>query len=531
MKNDTRPWYDHAVIYEIYPLSFKDSDGDGMGDLSGVISKLDYLKWLGVDAIWLTPFFTSPMKDFGYDISDYKNVDPRFGSLEIIKNLFKEAHARDIKVLIDLVTNHTSSEHPWFVESKSSKDNPKRDWYVWRDPGVNGGLPNNWLSVSGGPAWTYDEKSGQYYLHQFLPDQPDLNWRNAEVKKAMKDVMEFWIAQGVDGFRIDAISHMVEDIQFRDEPFVPFAKRTHDQTVYDSMAHIYSQNQPELKEVIIMFSEIAFAHKDIFLVSEAYLPAAGLLEFYRACPHHNHAPFNFNLLKLPWKAQAYRAEVDVYEKALNPEDVRPYVLGNHDVSRLASRIGREHTPLAAMLLLTLPGSKFVYYGEEIGMEDTVIPEDKIQDNFSRDKKDSTRDQSRTPMQWDNSTYAGFSNNEPWLPVNESKSTYNVATETKDPSSLLNLYKKLIALSKSEPALQYGTYTSFDVTSHHVFAFERSYEKEKVFVYLNFKNESRSIVLPEGSFEIILSTNPQTQLQSIEKELVLASNEGVIVRKK
>lgn len=340
MKERAYPWYEHAIIYQIYPLSFKDSNGDGTGDLQGIISKLGYLESLGVNGIWITPIYPSPMKDHGYDVSNYYDIDARFGDMQIFEKLVSEAHAKNIKIIMDMVTNHTSSEHPWFIESKSSKDNPKRDWYVWHDGASGGGMPNNWLAVSGGPAWTYDEKSSQYYLHQFLSDQPDLNWRNPEVKAAMKKVMEFWIEKGVDGFRMDAISHMIEDSQFRNEP-TAVIKAGFKYTMYDTLSHIYSKDQPELKEMIAMFSEIAHNHQDVFIVSETYLPPEGLLEFYRACPYHNHAPFNFNLIPLPWRADSYRASVDVYEKALEPEDVRPYALGNHDVPRLASASDRN----------------------------------------------------------------------------------------------------------------------------------------------------------------------------------------------
>lgn len=521
-------WYDNAVIYQIYPLSFKDSNGDGFGDIKGIIEKLDYLEWLGITAVWLTPIYPSPLKDFGYDISDYNNIDSRFGTLEDFDELIKQAHLRNIKIIVDFVTNHTSSEHPWFLESKSSKNNPKRDWYVWKDATEAGTPPNNWLAVSGGPAWNYDQPSGQYYLHQFLAEQPDLNWRNPQVREVMKEVMIFWINRGVDGFRIDAVSHMIEDAEFRNEPFDP-ASRLLSKPEYDNFLHLYSKNRPELNEVVAMFSEIAHAYKDIFIVSEVYLGPEDLLHFYRICPYHNQAPFNFNLVNLPWDAESYRAAIDVYEKILDPEDMRVYALGNHDLPRLASRIGKEHTRAAALLLLTLPGMPFIYYGEEIGMENSSISKENLRDTFTHENSGFTRDQSRTPMQWSAGTQADFTTGTPWLPSTISP-PINVASEKNDPASLLTLYKNLINAKLSLPELQGGSYVSFSTESKNILGYVRSTSTSRCLIYINFSGEMQKINLPKGTYKIYISTDFQKESgEKIKHELILSPHEAILLQ--
>lgn len=381
-KSDTKNkdgWWRRTVVYQIYPRSFRDSDKDGVGDLNGIIEKLDYLndgtdRSLGMNAIWLNPIYKSPMKDFGYDISDYRDVDPMFGNLKAFDHVVKEAHRRNIKIIMDFVANHTSSEHPWFKESRSSKGNPKRNWYIWRDAKPDGSPPNNWLSVFGGSAWTYDEETKQYYMHSFLPDQPDLNWRDKAVRDEMADILRFWLKRSVDGFRTDAVYHLIKDAEFRDDPpNLNYAAGRQDP--YKSLLHIYSQGRPELKETTNTLCNVLGVHSgDVYMVSEAYIGVPQMAEFYQACDNGLHAPLNFNLMTIPWSGVSFKRFIDDFETSLRPSDWPNYVLGNHDRSRLATRIGQERARLAAMLMFTLRGMPFIYYGEELGMEDVTIPE-------------------------------------------------------------------------------------------------------------------------------------------------------------
>ncbi|PIT92174.1 MAG: alpha-amylase [Candidatus Harrisonbacteria bacterium CG10_big_fil_rev_8_21_14_0_10_42_17] len=533
-------WWRKAIVYQIYPLSFMDSNGDGKGDLEGIISKLDYLNdgtedSLGVDAIWLSPIYKSPMKDFGYDISNYRDIAPDFGNLEIFDKFVEEAHRRNIKVIMDFVANHTSSEHPWFKESRSSKDNPKRDWYMWRDPKPDGSPPNNWISVFNGSAWTKDEATGQYYLHQFLTDQPDLNWRNQEVIEEMNKVLEFWLHRGVDGFRTDAIYELIEDEEFRDDPPNPNYVPGRDNS-YDSVLHIYSRGRPELFEKTNNFCKLLEEHQGTFMVSEAYLDIPQMMKMYHACDNRLHAPFNFNLMNMPWRAQDYKKFIDDFEKKINEDaegDWPNYVFGNHDRSRLASRIGKERTHVAAMLLLTLRGMPFIYYGEEIGMEDKKIEATKICDPWevSCPGLGLGRDPERTPMQWTGDQNAGFTTGMPWLPIGDNYETHNVETESRDSSSTLMLYKRLIHLRKKSHALIEGVYQSINQHNEKIFAYTRESEKEKFLIVLNFTSEEQATSFDIGKATMLISTYLD-QKEGGEVEMntfILRPNEGVLLR--
>jgi alpha-glucosidase len=512
--NKNTPWYRHSVIYQIYPWSFKDSNNDGIGDLRGIIQKLDYLNdgkhglssdSLGVGAIWISPIYPSPMKDFGYDISNYCDIDPIFGDMKVFDELVEKAHARGIKIIMDLVTNHTSDQHPWFLESRSSKDNPKRDWYIWHDPKPDGSVPNNWISVSGGSMWTLDKKTNQYYLHNFLPEQPDLNWRNKEVQAEMRKIFEFWIKRGVDGFRVDAASHFVEDSEFRDDP--ENKDYIHGVTnPYERFSHTFSTNQPEIKEVIGMMCDVAEQNQDIFIVSETYLGLEDIKRFYRFCETPVHAPFNFQLMSLPWSAQEFRKSIDEFDASLLPQDVPTYVLGNHDRTRVATQRGPKQARALALLTLTLRGTPFVYYGEEIGMQDVGIPKHALRDGFVRTSDGLfCRDAERTPMQWNDKENAGFSLHKPWLPVSKDYKEVNVEVEKGDTQSTLNLYKFLIHFRNSNQTLIDGKYKSFDAHSHDVFAYTRDSAKETLFVYINFSGVEVTELLPEGKHELICTT--------------------------
>jgi len=500
-KDTKENWSRRAVVYQIYPRSFKDTNGDGVGDLKGIIEKLDYLNdgtdaSLGITAIWFNPIYKSPMKDFGYDISDYRDIDPIFGDLDIFDRLVAEAHKRGIKIIMDFVPNHTSSEHPWFQESKRSKDNSKRDWYIWRDPKTDGSPPNNWLSVFGGSAWTRDEKTGQYYVHSFLPDQPDLNWRNKDVRDEMANVLRFWLKRGVDGFRTDAVYHLIKDDEFRDDPPNPNYDASRDEP-YDALLHVYSQGRPELAETANTLCNVLGEHSgNIYMVSEAYLGLPQMLELYKACDNSLQAPFNFNLMMLPWNVAEFKKFIDEYEEKLGPDDWPNYTLGNHDRSRLATRLGQDRARLAVMMQFTLRGMPFVYYGDELGMEDVQIPADAVIDPWGKNMPGFGvgRDPERTPMQWNSNTNAGFTDGEPWLPVASDYKEKNVERESSDPNSMLSFFKELIHYRTNSPALLTGSYKPIESGNEHVFVFGRECASEKLLVAINFSDSEQIVAL-------------------------------------
>src|SRR5919198_758685 len=449
-------WWQQGVIYQIYPRSFRDSNGDGIGDLAGIISKLDYLQWLGVDAIWISPIFPSPMADFGYDISDYVNIHPLFGTLADFDRLVAAAHPHQLKVILDYVPNHASDLHPWFLESRSSRHSPKRDWYIWRDPAPDGGRPNNWVSVFGGSAWEWDAGSRQYYYHAYLKEQPDLNWRHAGVQTAMLDVLRFWLDRGVDGFRIDALRQLIKDDLFRDNP--PNPAYCADQGPYHALLPLYTTDRPEVLDMIAQMRRLVDQYDARLLMGELYLPIERLVAYYGMNGAGVHLPFNFHLILVPWNARQIEALIAAYEAALPPDGWPNWVLGNHDQHRLARRIGSAQARVAAMLLLTLRGTPTLYYGDEIGMPDAVIPPRLVQDPWEKNVPGLGlgRDPERTPMQWDSSPNAGFTTGTPWLPIAADYQTVNVAVERDDPASMLTLYRRLIALRRATPALAVGS---------------------------------------------------------------------------
>ncbi len=422
----------------------------------GVTARLPYLKSLGVEAAWLSPIFTSPMRDFGYDVADYCDIDPLFGDLADFDALVKEAHGLGLKVMLDYVPNHTSSDHAWFQEALTGKGSEKRDWYVWRNPAPDGGVPNNWKSFFGGPAWTFDEASGQYYLHQFLPSQPDLNWRNAAVREAMFDVLRFWMHRGVDGFRVDVIWLLAEDERFLDEPANPDWKPG--DIEHNSVQHIYTQDQPETHEYIREMRSVLDEFDDRMMVGEIYLPVDQLLP-YAGTPDAAmvHLPFNFHLILRPWQAAAVRAFADDYDAACRKLQTWPnWVLGNHDQHRFKSRVGASQYRVAQTLLLTLRGTPTVYYGDEIGMENVHIPLERMVDPAGLQQPDSpaaSRDPERTPMQWDASPNAGFApaGATPWLPLADDFTAVNVQAQEADPHSDLNYFRALTRLRREHPA--------------------------------------------------------------------------------
>ncbi len=527
------PWWQSGVVYQIYPRSFADASGDGTGDLRGIVSRLSYLEWLGVDAVWLSPIFPSPMVDFGYDVADYTDVDPLFGSLSDFDALLGEAHRRGLKVILDYVPNHTSSEHPWFVESRSSREAPKRDWYVWADPKPDGSRPNNWESHFGGPAWTLDEATGQYYLHSFDPAQPDLNWRNPAVREAMYGVLRFWFERGVDGFRIDVLWLLIKDKELRDNP--PNPDWRPGGPPWKRQLRVYSEDRPEVHEIVREMRAVADAYKDRLLIGEIYLPLERLLAYYGEDLTGVHLPFNFQLLLLPgWDAaaaSAIRRLVDDYEAAL-PDGAWPnWVLGNHDNPRISTRVGREGSRVAQMLLLTLRGTPTCYYGDEIGMENVNVPPHLVADPPAKNDPDFGRDPERTPMQWDPGPNAGFCppGVEPWLPVADDHAQNNVEAQRDDPRSMLSLVRRLLGLRRSMPALATGSYRSLDAGKDDVFAYLREEGEQKVLVALNFGAAPCELDLSaEGAAaEVLCSTRMDLDGRVDLARLELRPHEGVV----
>jgi alpha-glucosidase len=532
MKN----WWEEAIVYQIYPRSYQDANGDGVGDLPGIIERLDYLAWLGITAIWISPCYPSPMADFGYDVSDYTDIHPLFGTLADMDRLIGEAHARNIKIILDFVPNHSSHQHLWFLESRSSRDNPKRDWYIWRDPAPDGpdGVrrpPNNWLNHFGGEsAWEWDELTGQYYLHLFLSEQPDLNWRNPEVRAAMLDVMRFWFDRAVDGFRVDVSYKTMKDSAFRDNPPNPEWEPGMDP--FWRLIQKFSENQPDNHEFNRWLRGVADEYGDRVLIGEIYLPIPELVTHYGRHDEF-HLPFNFHLIHSEWDAAVIRNLIETYEAAL-PEDAWPnWVLGNHDQHRFATREGVAHARVGMMLLLTLRGTPTIYYGEEIGMEDGDIPLDKLVDpgELNAPGLGLGRDPERTPMQWDDSPNAGFSppHVSTWLPVTNNYKLVNVAQQQEHPDSMLIFTRRLIALRQQSQALLKGRYRSLEA-GEDVLAFVREADSERLVIVLNLGYNPRTWSIPADLVEeVILSTRLDGGAEIADGQLYLRRHEGVILQ--
>jgi len=508
-------WWKHAVIYEIYPRSFQDSDGDGIGDIKGITSRLGYLEDLGINAIWITPMYPSPGVDYGYDISDYTAIDPVYGTMEDFDRLVAEAKKHNIRVIMDYVINHTSDQHAWFKESASSKTNPKRDWYIWRDGKGPGLPPNNWQSWFGHSAWTLDPKTNQYYYHYFYTQQPDLNWRNPEVHKAMDGVLEFWMNHGVAGFRIDAVSRLFEDPGLHDDPYLPGYNVYGDRNI----EHKYTDNLPEVHDVLKEVRRVVDHYPgDPVLVTEADEPNIEELTKMYGSGDEVQLPMDFQIADVnELSATRFRNLFNQVEK--NSAHGQPeYFFSNHDQPRQWDRYGdgkhnEQIAKLMAALLLATRGTPQMYYGEELGMRttDPARIED-VHDPIGKIgwPKEKGRDGERTPMQWDGSAEAGFTTSaKPWLPVPPSATQYNVEAERKDPDSIFNWYKRLLALRKSEPALWDGSYESVNDTDPNVFAFLRRSGDSTVLVALNFTAKAQTVQLAipgkDGKVETLLKT--------------------------
>ena len=523
-------WWQRGIIYQVYPRSFMDSNGDGVGDLRGLISRLDYLRGLGVDAVWLSPIFPSPMKDFGYDVSDYTGIHPLFGTLEDFDLLIREAHAHKIKLVLDFVPNHTSDQHPWFIESRSSRDNPKRDWYIWRDPALGGGPPNNWLSNFGGSAWEYDPKTEQYYYHAFLREQPDLNWRNSQVIEAMLNVLRFWLERGVDGFRVDVLWHLIKDEQFRDNPVNPDWREGADP--YQRLLELHTTDQAEVHAVVTRMRRLVDQYQDRVLIGEIYLPVERLVQYYGVNLSGVQVPFNFQLLLAKWHARDIARIISQYEAALPKGGWPNWVLGNHDRPRIVSRVGSKQARVAAMLLLTLRGTPTLYYGDEIGMHDVEIPPEKVQDPFEKNVpgRGLGRDPQRTPMQWSAAKNAGFTAGKPWLPIAEDYAQNNVEAERDDPLSILSLYMQLINVRRGEPALEVGELERID-TAGDLLTYIRRDGESAFLVALNFGSEPQVIDISDraGGGRITLSTGLDRAGESVRGILHIHPDEGLLLR--
>lgn len=531
-------WPHGAVVYQIYPRSFYDSNNDGVGDLPGIEHKLDYLQTLSVTALWLSPFYTSPMADFGYDVADYRNVDPIFGTLDDARSLLSAAHDHDLRVMVDLVPNHSSDKHVWFEASKKSRNGKFADYYIWRDAAGmdesgNPIPPNNWINVFAGvPAWTWVEERKQFYMHSFHPHQPDLNWDNPTVREEIQDVMRFWLDLGVDGFRVDAVNFISKDPSFADDPVneswdLPY-------TGYGQLIHTYSQSGPHLHEYLTdmanVLLEAPYADRKPFMVTEGYPTTpdhiAEYVAYYRGVNAEASAPFCFEGFSLPWQAGHWTGFLRDYTAALArvPNAIPAYAFSNHDNSRLVSRYGVDIARSAAVLLLTLPGMVFVYNGDELGMRDGVIPPELVVDPGAAGGS-AGRDPERTPFQWSAAKNAGFSQADTtWLPVNNDYETLNVAVESEDPHSFLNLYQRLCQLRKDIPALNHGTMEIFETGNEALLGYRLIDGSEVITVLINFTNAAVPYFPYKRVREILVSTHPNADARA---EYTLRPHEAII----
>jgi alpha-glucosidase len=512
-----RQWWQDAVFYEIYPRSFADSNDDGIGDLNGITSKLDYLRELGVGAIWITPCFPSLQVDFGYDVSDYEAIDPMYGTMKDFDRLVNEAKKRNIRIILDFVVNHTSDQHKWFLDSRSSKTSKYRDWYIWRDGKGPNQPPNNWQSEFGGPAWTFDKKTGQYYYNYFYPEQPDLNWRNPAVKEAMLEVTRFWYKRGVAGFRLDAVDTLFEDPQLTDNPPLPGT----DKFGRPNLERKYNTKLPEVHGVLQDLRKVADEHGAV-LIGETWTKDISELKGYYG-EHSNELQMPMDLMfatvnKL--SAPEFRRQIAAVDSA---GGWPVFVISNHDMARSYNRYGDgthndDIAKLMASLYLTLRGSPIMYYGEEIGMENN---DPKTKDDVKDPQgklgwpKEIGRDGERTPMQWTDAANAGFSKTKPWLPVPPSYKTHNVVAESKDANSILSVYRQLLALRRKEPALINGSYLALNEDDANVLCYLRKDKDQAVLVLLNMSGAPQKVKLnlqPAGfaapKLSPLLSTSPR-----------------------
>ena len=504
------PWWKSAVVYQIYPRSFCDTSGNGVGDLAGIRSKLDHLSWLGVDAIWISPFFRSPMKDFGYDVSDYCDVDPLFGTLADFDALVADCHGRGIRVLIDWVPNHSSDRHEWFQQSRRSREDPRRDWYIWRD-GTPERPPNNWRAVfTNGPAWTWDEATRQWYLHLFLPEQPDLNWRNPDLVRAMHDTLRFWLDRGVDGFRMDVIHGIGKD------PALPDVPEAVARIPYGAL-----NDHPHTHELLRDIRVILDGYPgDRVMVGEVFLLDTAQVATYYGANDELHLSFNFPPLFAPWEAGVWRERIEQTEKELGARDAWPtWVLSNHDTKRHRTRYGSEaRARAAAVLLLTLRGTPFLYAGEEFGLEDAEIPADRKVDPGGRDG-------CRAPLPWDGTPGRGWAGSDPWLPWPPDAEVRNAAALDEKLDSILHLYRRLLRARRQSSALRFGSWTPV-AAPEGVLAYRRELVDDVRLILVNTTASSRRVAV-EGRWQVEIASDGMGEGDDFRKEV--AAEQALVLR--
>jgi alpha-glucosidase len=524
------PWWKTGVLYQIYPRSFADSNGDGTGDLPGIIDRLDYLRWLGVDGIWLSPVTASPNADWGYDVADYLAIEPDLGTTDDVDRLIAEAGRRDIKVLMDLVPNHTSEEHEWFVDSRSSREARHRPWYVWADPKADGSPPNNWISSFGGPAWTLDAATGQYYLHNHLREQPDLNWWDEEVRDEFDRVMRYWLDRGVAGFRIDVCNMIIKDARLRDNP--PATDTDSWEEQFFGQRSVYNANRPEVHQVIRRWRQLADGYPDRVLVGET--PVAefeALAAYYGSGQDELHLAFNFPFISSALEADAMRSIVEGTEEALPSEGWPVWTGSNHDMSRFATRWAggdAAKARVALVMLLCLRGTPVLYQGDEIGQRDVDVPHEKMRDPLGINywPAYAGRDAMRTPMPWSDAPGGGFTDPgvEPWLPLGD-LGIGTVESQRTQPDSMLSLARDLIALRRASPELQAGPYTTLEATPG-AWAWSRG---DRVVVMANMTGGDGRLEGVTGT--VLLSTVRRRHGEPVTGTLRLGGWEAVVVERK
>jgi len=522
-----RNWWKRAVIYEIAVPSFLDSNGDGRGDLAGLSRKVDYLKSLGIDAVWLTPIYASPMKDFGYDIADFCTIDPSFGSMADFLQLLHALHDERIRLILDFVPNHTSDRHPWFADSRKSRTGEKADWYLWADAAANGGPPNNWLSRFGGSAWSWDETREQFYYHSFLASQPDLNWRNTDVRSAMCDVMRFWLDRGVDGLRVDASAVLIKDALLRDNP--PNPKADANMPPPQRYTPVFTDDRPEDMTCIEDLRKVVDEYEGRFVCGEVQGKTDRIGHFYgsEVTPRF-HLPLNFALLDSEWDALPLQATIDAYLNAIPADGWPDWVVGGHDKPRVASKIGQAQARILSMLLLTIRGTPILFAGDEIGAERVPIPKERVQDPFEKRLSGFGlgRDPERSPMRWDDSEHGGFTTGRPWLPL-DGERTRSVDGQMKEPRSLWHLYRQLIALRKAERCLTDGEYWP-SRARNDVLCYGRRWSGDHCLIGLNITGEPRRWDW-RGRGTLLLSTHLDRKQEMVNGPVQLRADEGWIVK--
>ena len=527
------PWWQERVVYQIYPRSFQDTNDDGIGDIQGIIHRLDYIESLGVGSIWLSPIFTSPMADFGYDISDYRGIDSIYGSLQDVEELIDQAHQRSLKVIFDLVLNHTSNKHPWFLDSRTSRNAEKANFYIWKDE-----IPNNWFGAFGGKGWTFDSTRGQYYYHSFLPEQPDLNWRDQNTVDAIFNEVSFWLEKGIDGFRLDVINLIIKDDKFRDNPKI-FGTRPRP---YDMQRHIFDRNRPESHAKIRSLRKLTDKYPQRMLVGEIMVESPGEPElaasFLGKTWDELHLTFDFSLINTPFSAQKWQKAAKRWYEAVGKNRCPTWVLNNHDVKRSISRFnGNEaRARLAALFLLTQYGSIFLYYGEELGLVDSSVGKRDLQDPLGKRywPFHKGRDGERGPMIWNVGVGHGFSNTTPWLPFASGGNRFAVENQELEPDSMLTFYKSLIELRNNDTVLLQGDYAFLSTSNSKILAYTRTSEEGKRLVLLNFSAKKQTLIVSgiqasEETCRVVFSTAPISSVPVLQENLFhLEGFQGVLL---